>query len=179
MADASLQALQATLNKYADPAGFTPLNPDGLWGPRTANAVTMAPAWVAKAPAIDPSFREAARNHSATWDNKPGPRLMLIAVFLGSIAANLGLRASAQAAVPASSPPSSYPPPPSLPPTGIPGTAQTPAVLPPVKYPVFATSVNVFGKAVPAWLLYGAGAALVLGVGALVLTKPKPSAPTV
>lgn len=174
MADGSIIALQETLNKYADPAGFAPLNPDGLWGPRTANAVTQALAWVAKAPAIDPSLRDAARNHIATWDTKPGPRLALISIFLGSVAINLGLRASTRAAVPASSPPSSYNPPP-LPPATVPGPAQASATLPPVKYPFFATSVNVFGKAVPAWLLYGAGAALVLGVGALVLTKPKPN----
>jgi hypothetical protein len=189
--------LQTQLNRYVKLTGLAPLDVDGLIGRGTATATKLALNEIVQlsAPYLSGGAQAWKDYHQFAWS------------YLNTVDVNAPATVAAQAYAladlfqkfgnfngspilkdvatptpptpPTPMPPRLPTPPPALIPGNMPGPGLVPPMLLPVKPSFFATSVNVFGKAVPAWLLYGAGAALVLGLGALVLTKPKPTAPTV
>lgn len=194
--------LQTQLNRYVKLTGLAPLDVDGLIGKGTATATKMALNEILKlsAPNVGnggqawTDYYGFAWNYINTVDVNAPATVAAQAYALADLFQKFGnfngspiLKDVATPTTPTPTPartPPGTPPQPQLPPSSQPPSAQPPlvpasALLPRGTPPFFATSVNVFGKAVPAWLLYGAGAALVLGLGALVLTKPKPTAPTV
>jgi hypothetical protein len=191
--------LQTQLNRYVKLTGLAPLDVDGQIGRGTATATKAALNEILQLSAPHLSggaaawrdYHQFAWNYINTVDVSAPATVAAQAYALADLFQKFGNFNGSPILKDVVTPPMHPPPPPALTPPGTPPpqqqqppSAQPPlvpasALLPPGTPPFFATSVNVFGKAVPAWLLYGAGAALVLGLGALVLTKPKPTAPTV
>jgi hypothetical protein len=69
MSDATVRALQYTLNRYASIAGFATIGTDGIMGPNTANAILKSFSWIVQA---DPSATDTAAGLTEALVNDDG-----------------------------------------------------------------------------------------------------------
>jgi len=175
----AVQALQQEINRFAkDPTyGFDPIACDGLTGPATMQALIWALTAIEDSSACsvaascpeDVASGQDLRSASAAANidaiNKPGDIPALaenLAALLQEGAAYLkypyAACAPAGGAVTGASPPAR------------PRTPAAAAVA--EKYKSKITG-GIFGLGLPDWMVYGLGATLALGVGYLVMARPK------
>lgn len=93
--DASVAALQSTINRFAVVGGFPRVGVDGLWGTQTRQGAYSALAFVGQGKCYqtacpDADTSKAAAGVMAQWDEKPSAAKG-IAEFLARVADDLGM----------------------------------------------------------------------------------------
>jgi hypothetical protein len=181
MADATVAALQHSLNRFAGAASgprstvpnaaFAAIATDGIWGPQTADALSRALLWIDLHAAVNADYKLAARQYRGqpmTADTRGAMLTQITGGVLKPVADLLGLT---EAPAPSSGGGGGggmiYP--------VTPGTMPVTPTAPPLDPSGKQSSISVLGLQLPRWALYLGGGALALAVIGLVATRKKPT----
>lgn len=171
MADATVAALQHSINRFASAGAFPVIATDGIWGNQSANSLSLALRWIVDH-VPDPKARATAVDFQLTrgyLDPNVQTRNFVLAnitnFLLTPVADGLGFK---EALPPGASGGGAISP---IAPGILPVTPTAPPLDPSGKQ----SSITVLGLQLPRWALYLGGGALALAVIGLVATRKKPA----